>query len=188
MMDKEKFHAHLELILSLLKETKETRKTKPLIETGVERKQLADQFMSRFFELYLALRNDPSLKLDSKYQDFIAQSQYLLRGLRFELNHYVSELEDWLRTTFYDNEWEGIICKGRSAVEGLKEMYQGTSFEEFYEGENPDALILDTEDLDDSLEIQGHKKGYLKEEKIPREIPTSHWWWWSPNEPPNNRE
>ena len=184
-MNKEKFYAHLELILSLLKETEKIKKALPATERGNETERLTNQFMNRFFELYLSLRNNPSLKLDDKYQDFIEQSQYLLRGLTSELNDYISELEDWLRTTFYYNEWERIICKGRSAVEAVKEIYRGTSLEQFYQESSPYALDLDTEDLDDSLEIQGGKRGGLKEEDIPREIPASHWWWWSPDEPPN---
>ena len=186
-MNQEQFHKHLALILRLLKETEAIRKAKPVTETGSEREQITDQFMSRYLELYLLIKNDPDLKLDEKYRDFIAESQYLLKGLTFELNRYVSEIENRLRTTFYYNEWEGIICPGRSAVEAVKEMYQGTAFEEFYEGDNPDALDLNTEDLDLSIEMRAHKEGYLKEDQIPKGIPTSHWWWWSPEEPPNSR-
>ena len=184
-MDKKQFYEHLEVILRFIRKTRAIRKDKPLTETSVERMRLTNQFMSRYFELYLLLRSNPNLKLDPEYKEFIAESQYPLKGLTFELNHYVSEIEDRLRTTFYDNEWADIICLRRSAVEAVKELYRGTAFEEFYEGDNPDALDLNTEDLDDSLEIQGGKRGGLKEEDIPREIPASHWWWWSPDEPPN---
>ena len=184
-MNKEQFYEHLELILRFLQETEQIRESQPVTETGSQRKQLADQFMSRYYYLYRLLRNNPNLRLDLKYKDFIAESQYLLKGLTFELNRYVNKLEDRLRTAFYDNEWAGIICPGRSAVEAVKEMYRGTAFEEFYEGDNPDALDLNTEDLDDDLESFSHKEGYLKENQIPREIPASHWWWWSPNEPPD---
>ena len=184
-MNKDQFYQHLELISRFLNEAKRIRKSKSLTEIGSETEQLIDHSMSKYLRLYLLIRNDPKLKLDSKYKDFIAESQYLLKGLTFELNRYVSEIEDRLRTTFYDNEWEGIICRSRSAVEAVKEMYRGTAFEEFYEGDNPEALDLNTEDLDDDLESFSHKEGYLKEEDIPREIPASHWWWWSPNEPPS---
>ena len=186
-MNQNQLHKYLALILRLLKETEAIRKAKPVTETGSEREQITDQFMSRYLELYLLTRNNPDLKLDEKYRDFIEQSQHLLRGLRFELNRYVSEIESRLRTIFEYNEWEAIICPRRSAVEAVKEMYRGTSFEEFYEGENPEALILDTEDLDDSIEMRAHKEGYLKEDQIPKGIPTSHWWWWSPEEPPISR-
>lgn len=184
-MNKEQFYAHLELILRFVKEAEETKRTKTVDERWEEVARLTDQFMSRYFELYLLLRNDPDLKLNSKYKDFIAESQYLLRGLTSELNRYITKIENRSKTTFYDNEWGGIICPSRSAVEAIKEMYRGTSFEEFYQESSPYALDLDTEDLDDTLEMRAHKEGYLKEEDIPREIPASHWWWWSPNEPPD---
>ena len=184
-MSKEQFYKCLERILIWLEKTKTIRRTKSVDERWEEMKKLTNLFMDGYFELYLLIRNNPDLKLDDKYQEFIEQNQYYLSHLTSELDDYVSRIEDRLRTTFYDNEWEAIICRGRSAIEALKELYCGTSFEEFYEGDNPDALILDTEDLDDDLESFSHKEGYLKEEDIPREIPTSHWWWWSPNEPPN---
>ena len=184
-MHKEQFDKLLKRILDLLEKTIAVLKFKSLKESRSERKIRMINFMSEYLQLYLLLRNEPNLKLTSEYKDFIEQSQYLLKGLVFELDDYVSEIEDRLRTTFYDNEWADIICLRRSAVEAVKEMYRGTAFEEFYEGENPEALILDTEDLDDSLEIQGGKRGGLKEEDIPREIPASHWWWWSPDEPPS---
>ena len=186
-MNQEQFYKHLELILSLMGETKAITISKSPIGEDAERRQLTNQFMSRYFELYLVLRSNPSLKLDKKYENFIEQSQYFLTHLTFELNHYVIEIENRLRTIFEYNEWEAIICQRRSAVEAVKEMYRDTSFEEFYEGENSEALILDTEDLDDSIEMKAHKEGYLKEDQIPKEIPTSHWWWWSPEEPPSSR-
>ena len=184
-MNKEQFYKQLEITLRLIKEVEEITRTEPATETRTERRQLIDYFMYKFFELYLALRNDPSLKLNSKYKDFIIESQYFLRGLGSEIDRYIGEIEDRLRTTFYSNEWKEIICPSRSAIEAVKEIYRGTSFEERYEGDDPESLFLDTEDLDDDLESFSHKEGYLKEEDIPREIPASHWWWWSPNEPPN---
>ena len=184
-MNQDRFYNCLKRILSLLEKTKVILKAKPLNETRSERKHGVKSFMIEYLQLYLLLRNNPDLKLDSKYKDFIEQSQYLLKGLVFELNDYVNETEDRLRTTFYDNEWADIICLRRSAVEAVKEMYRGTAFEEFYEGDDPEALEFDTEDLDDDLESFSHKEGYLKENQIPREIPASHWWWWSPNEPPS---
>ena len=187
-MDKEQFCNHLELILNLLKETKSIRKTKPITETSSERKQVTNQFMSRYLELYLSIKNNLSLKSDEKYQNFIEQSKYFLSHLTSELNRYVVELEKRTNSIYYDNEWETIVCPSRSAIEAVKEIYQDTSFKEFYEGENPEALILDTEDLDDSIEMKAHKEGYLKEDQIPKGIPTSHWWWWSPQLPPANRE
>ena len=184
-MDKKQFYEHLKFILHFIKKAEKITRTKLTVDIGSEPDILTNEFMRRYFELYLLLRNNPNLKLDTKYKDFIAESQYFLKGLITELNHYIGEIEDRLRTTFYDNEWEAIICKRRSAVEAVKELYRGTSFEEIYEGDDPEALEFDTEDLDDSLEIQGGKRGGLKEEDIPREIPASHWWWWSPDEPPN---
>ena len=186
-MSLEKFYEHLEIILRFTKETKAIRKAKPLTETGSERKRLTDQFMTRYFRLYLLIRNNPDLKLDPKYKDFIIESQHLLRSLTSELNRYIGGIENRLRTIFEYNEWEGIICPCRSAVEAVKEMYRGTAFEERYEESNPYALDLDTEDLDDSIEMKAHKEGYLKEDQIPKGIPTSHWWWWSPEEPPSSR-
>ena len=184
-MEKKQFYECLEIILRFLKKTEEITRTKLPTETGAERERLTSQFMSRYFELYLVLRNNPNLKLDSKYKDFIEQSQYLLKGLTFELNRYVSKLEYRTGSIYYDNEWEAIVCTRRSAIEAVKEMYRGTAFEEFYEGDNPEALDLNTEDLDELIEMRGEKEGYLKENQIPREIPASHWWWWSPDEPPN---
>lgn len=183
-MNKEQFYEHLELILRLLKKTRQIKKVETFVDTCTEREQLTSQFMRRYYYLYLLLRNNPSLKLDSSYNSFIAESQDILGYLTFELNRYVSQLEDRTSSTFYNDEWEGIVCRGRSAIEAVKEIYRGTSFEKIYEGSDPEILDLDTEDLDELIEMRAHKEGYLKEEDIPREIPASHWWWWSPNDSP----
>lgn len=164
---------------------KQIRKNQPITETDVERKKLTNLFMAGYFELYLLLRNNPDLKLDSKYKNFIEESQNILGYLTSDLNHYISELEYKTGSTYYGNEWEEIVCLSRSAIEAVKEIYRGTEFEKIYEGDDPEILDLDTEDIDDLIEMRAHKEGYLKEEDIPREIPTSHWWWWSPEEPPS---
>ena len=186
-MSQEQFYDHLEIILHLVKKTEEITRIKTVEESWEEAKRLTDRFMSEYFKLYLMLKDNSNLKLDEKYKNFVEQSQFFLKGLTSELDRYVIGLENRLRSTFYSDEWETVICPGRSAVEAVKEIYRGTSFEEFYEGENSEALILDTEDLDLSIEMRAHKEGYLKEDQIPKEIPTSHWWWWSPEEPPSSR-
>ena len=184
-MDKEQFYTHLELILHDLERTKAMAKANSATETGSKIKLLTEQFMKEYFNIYLLLRNDPDLKLDSRYKDFIEQSQHLLRSLTYKLNNYIRELEDRTGSIFYGNEWKEVVCKGRSAVEAIKEMYRNTAFEEIYEGSDPETLEFDTEELDELIEMRGEKEGYLKENQIPREIPASHWWWWSPNEPPS---
>ena len=184
-MHKEQFYDHLEVILRFIKEIKQINKAETFLETSTEREQLTYQFMRRYFQLYLLLRNNPNLKLDTMYKDFIVKSEDILGYLTSELNRYIWELEDRAGSIFYSNEWEGIICPRRSAIEAVKEMYRGTSFERVYEGDDPEILDLDTEELDELIEMKGEKEGYLKENQIPREIPASHWWWWSPNEPPD---
>lgn len=186
-MNKEQFYKDLELISGLLEKTKTIKKTKTVDERWEEIKRLTARFMSKYLALYLLLKSNPDLKLDPKYKDFIAKSQHFLRSLVFELDDYVTYIENRLSSMFYSDEWETVVCPCRSAVEAVKEMYQGTAFEEFYKGDNPDALDLNTEDLDDSIEMRAHKEGYLKEDQIPKGIPTSHWWWWSPEEPPSSR-
>ena len=184
-MNKEQFYEYLKIILRFLNEIKQIRKYYSGTETYSERKQLTDQFMTKYYYLYKLLRNYPDLKFDSEYKDFIKQSEDILGYLTTDLNRYISELEDRTGSIFYSNEWEGIICPRRSAIEAVKEMYRGTSFERVYEGDDPEILDLDTEELDELIEMKGEKEGYLKENQIPREIPASHWWWWSPNEPPD---
>ena len=180
-MNTEQFQAHLELILNLIQKTEELQETKTITETKVRREQLTNQFMSRILELYLAIKtSSTSSTLSAKYKTYIEKSEYSLRSLISELISYINATEDKLRSTFYDKEWEEIICRRRSAIEALKEMYESTFFAQFY-------YELDTEDLDDSIEMRAHKEGGLKEEQIPKGIPTSHWWWWSPEEPPNDR-
>lgn len=180
-MSKEEFSNHLDSILRLLEKGKGLRLHDKFTEKKIERSQLSDFLMNKIVELYLLGKIYPDYKEDPKYQDFIRNSGSTLRILTSEIVDYIIKIENELRESFYSVEqWKNHICWRRSAVEALKEMYKDTPLKELY-------YELDTEDLDDSIEMRAHKEGGLEEEQIPKGIPTSHWWWWSPQLPPNDR-
>ena len=88
------------------------------------------------------------------------------------LANFITTLGQLDSALYYAEQWENSICWRRSAIEAVKEMYKNTVLKEFY-------YELDTEDLDDSIEMRAYKEGYLKEDQIPKGIPATHWWWWS---------
>jgi len=85
----------------------------------------------------------------------------------------MSKIEQDLQCTFYDDEWVGL-CRERSFIQALKEMYRNTCLEEHLSN-------IDTEDLNDHFRSVGDYEGYLAAEKIPVGIPHSHWWWYPKN-------
>ena len=171
---------HLKIICSLIKEAKEAKKEQTMTENWMRRQQSIERLMDKVLELYLAIKNNSSLILNSQpeFKSYLKESGYNLRGLSSELYRYISATEDIFNLIFDGGEWEKA-CWRRSAIEAVKEMYKGTSFEEFYDE-------LDTEDLDDIMENRCSKEG-VEKDRIPKGIPTSHWWW-SPQLPPANRE
>ena len=171
----------IESALYSLKQAKESKQVKNISEAKIRPSELIDSFMNEILRLYLFIENQPSYKKDIKYQNFIKNSEYILRRLIYQIVKYILQIESEFDSDFYYAEqWKNRVCWKRSAVEALKEMYKGTFLEQFY-------YELDTEDLDDSIEMRAHKEGGLKEDQIPKGIPTSHWWWWSPEEPPSSR-
>ena len=179
-MNKEEFENHLDSTLRLLEKAKELRYSDDSTLVETEQKRLTDFFMDEVTKLYLATKTSSSYK-DAKYREFVRNSAYILNKLSSEIVDYIIKTENEVTGSFYYAEqWENRVCWRRSAIEALKEIYKNTSFEKFY-------YELDTEDLDDSIEMRAHKEGGLKEDQIPKGIPTSHWWWWSPEEPPSSR-
>ena len=180
-MNQTQLEEKLQSIINLLEKVKRIYDRGQITNTNSKRKTIANEYMSKILRLYLAGQSDSSLLNNSEYQEYIQQSSIILKRLIYELNNYIDDIEGELRGSFYyPEQWENSICWRRSAIEALKEMYKNTLLEEFY-------YELDTEDLDDSIEMKAHKEGGLKEDQIPKGIPTSHWWWWSPEEPPISR-
>lgn len=167
-MDRQLLYEKLDRLLDTLKVVREQYKT---IDTWAKTRQ----FMDGIIDVYLALKADPSIAEDPKFQDYIQQSAINLTRFTNYINNFMVEMEQTLNSTFYNDEWVGI-CWQRSAIEAIKEMYQNTPLEEHFSD-------LDTEDLDESIQAKGENEGYIPEEQIPTAIPPSHWWWWYPETP-----
>ncbi|MBD2500374.1 hypothetical protein [Anabaena azotica] len=167
-MDRKILYEKLDGLLNILKVVKEEYET---IDTWANTRQ----FMDRLIDIYLALKTEPSIAQDAKFQDYLHESATELIWFTNYINNFMVEMEQTLNSTFYNDEWVGI-CWQRSAIEAIKEIYQNTCLEEYF-------TELDTEDLDECIAAKGEKEGYLTEQQIPSAIPSSHWWWWYPKTP-----
>ena len=172
-MDQETLYQELKHLLTLLKRI---LKKDNLLEASHDTRF----FMNHTIDLYIALKANTFIERDPKFQDYIQRSARKLSGITFNINYFILQIDHTLSSTFYDDEWIGV-CWQRSAVEAIKEMYQNTIFEVYFED-------LDTEDVDEGMESRGQREGYLSTEEIPLGIPTSHWWWWYPEKPPETRD
>ena len=171
-MNQETLYQTIDRIFRLLKALREQDKT---IDTWAETRQLMDDTV----DIYIALKTNPSIEEDTKFQDYIRESAIELTSRTDDIYGFIIKMEQDLCYPFYSNEWDGI-CWRRSAVEAIKEMYQNTCLEEYFDD-------LDTEEVDDFIKEKGKHEGYIPESEIPIGIPSSHWWWWYP-EIPTTRE
>ena len=171
-MNQETLYQTIDRIFCTLKVLREQYKT---IDTWAETRQLMDDTV----DIYIALKTNPSIEEDTKFQDYIRKSAIELTSCTDYIYDFIVDMEQTLDSTFYSNEWDGI-CWQRSAVEAIKEMYQNTCLEEHFDD-------LDTEEVDDFIKEKGKHEGYIPESEIPIGIPSSHWWWWYP-EIPTTRE
>jgi hypothetical protein len=137
--------------------------------------QSMSYFMRKYLDLYLALKQEPMLFKNIKYQDYLNESSILLIGITFDIHRFIREIGYTLESTFYDDEWLGI-CRRRSGIEALEEMYANTCFAEY-------LPKFKDEDLDYMIQGKGRYEGYLSDEEIPIGIPQFHWWWWYPEQP-----
>ena len=165
-MNQETLYQKIERLFCTLKALREQYKT---IDTWAETRQ----FMDDIVDIYIALKTNPSIEEDTKFQDYIRESAIELTSCTDYIYDFIFKMEQDLCYTFYSNEWIGI-CWRRSAVEAIKEMYQNTCFEEHF-------TDLDTEEIDDHIKAKGEYEGYIPQAQIPIGIPSSHWWWWYPN-------
>ena len=171
-MNQETLYQTIDRVFCTLKVLREQYKT---IDTWAETRQLMDDTV----DIYMALKTNPSIEEDTKFQDYIRKSAIELTSCTDYIYYFIIQMEQTLDSTFYSNEWDGI-CWQRSAVEAIKEMYQNTCLEEHFDD-------LDTEEVDDFIKQKGEYEGYIPQAQIPIGIPSSHWWWWYP-EIPTTRE
>ncbi len=167
-MQPELFQDRVNLLLSWLNELRQTHES-------VDRRSKIRNFMTGTLDLYLARKENPSLGETPEFRRYLDESAAQLTWLGLDITHFISKTEKILEDTFYADEWI-TVCRNRSAIEALKELYQDTNFGEHFDS-------LDTEDLDDQIQNVGSREGYLSENKIPAGIPHSHWWWWYPETP-----
>lgn len=153
---------------------------------NIERRTGVRAFMDGLLNLYLALKADPSIETEPQFQNYLRESADLLTRITFGIGIFISEINQALREPFYSDEWFGI-CRNRSAVEALRELYQNTNLGEHLSVE-PDLSDLDTRDLDGEIRLKGEKEGFPSQEQIPAGIPSSHWWWWLPYVPPSDSQ
>jgi hypothetical protein len=173
-MDKQILHNEWEKILYFLKELYPDDKN--FVSEPIEQSHTIRNLMMRMLELYRHLKNDSSIRETLEFQEDFKESIPLLNWAvgSGQIFDFISDTEDILSSVFYDNEWEGV-CRRRSAIEALKEMYGNTQVAQHFSE-------LDTEDLDLYIKGKGEMEGGV--EKIPDGIPPSHWWWWYPDPPP----
>jgi hypothetical protein len=150
---------------------------------NIERRTEVRAFMDGLLNLYLALKADLSIEVEPQFQNYLRESADLLTWITFDIGIFISEINQALRELFYSDEWFGI-CRNRSAVEALRELYQNTNLGEHLSVE-PNLSDLDTRDLDGEIRLKG-EEGFLSQEQIPAGIPSSHWWWWLPYVPPSD--
>jgi len=145
-------------------------------ETVTERVDLTESFMSQLFDLGLALGRDPQDRSSPEFERFLQESAALLPRAVGDLCLYVVRTENLFYGTWEYDEWKQV-CRRRSTLEFLWELYRETEFSEWFEQ-------IELEDLDNLLEERGKREGYLPVEDIPEGVPRAHWWWWHPEEPP----
>jgi hypothetical protein len=170
---KELFHQRLQVCSERMYKVSEAKDWQ-------EVNRYASIFMDSFFELYLILQCYPSLKESSEYQDFIRSSIPFLWQMSNGITHFQMDLhESLIPHEYYDADWS-IVCPARSALEGLKEIYEGVyapeveyyfDLKSYFTSED-----FDCEELDG--EMQCRIFPWATEDGIPIGIPRSHWWWW----------
>jgi hypothetical protein len=141
-----------------------------------ERKKLFKSFLFNTLDTYLFLKREPLLKSESIFKQYLEQTSISLSGnIYFLLTPVFRDLNNILNTGFQSNEWTRI-CQNRSAIEALREMYQGTLLKEYLEED--DEITIGLRDLDERIRQRGQVDAYMPAEQIPNGIPKSHWWWW----------
>ncbi len=136
-----------------------------------------DVFMDCILVIGQALERQPQLSESEPVGSFLKETEAHLDRLLLVVNLFVVQTTNILTSSWESEEWIEV-CKRRSAIEFLRQLFSISETEEF----------LDTEEVDELLRTRGRDEGYLKESLIPEGIPPSHWWWWYPRSPPAVRQ
>ncbi len=127
-------------------------------------------FTEVFYELYVLKQNGLQEEDEKAMVHFLETSAPKLQTILSYLDLKISsQIEKMVSAVFYEKEWLSI-CKLRSTIEALKELYRSYLPVEEY-------LPLD-EELDERIRERGTIEGFVEPRITPSNFPDSHWWWW----------
>jgi hypothetical protein len=134
-------------------------------------------FMYRLVDLGVALAGDPGRRESREVSAFIDETApHLVRGFDslglFAMEIRARSQNDWSADP---HRWEEL-CRRRSAVEFLCELYRETALAELL----PE---IDNAWLDEIMRETGVARGHFSREDVPAGMPPTHWWWWLPAAP-----
>jgi hypothetical protein len=137
-----------------------------------QRKHETDAFLYNIFDLGRALNLKAEARESPDVREFLNASATILPEFTGEFELYMGATEDRLIGAWEGGEWE-LVCRRRSSLEFLVELYRNTDYEEYLHR-------FGCADLDERLRQRGLEEGYLDPSRIPEGIPRSHWWYWYP--------
>jgi hypothetical protein len=168
------FHTQINLCMELLHKYVETES-----EDKEGKSSLTSLFLRALLKLYIIIQQNPTLKVNFAYQDFLQSSAPLVARMQDHIIRFQMGIGNLLPNDPYYDPWPEV-CWRRSAYQAFLETYQftlGTDIQEKYIDLSMEDF--DPEDIDDWVEGYIMRDGgTVDEDKVPVGIPRSHWWWW----------
>lgn len=134
----------------------------------------ADAFVERLYDVGRALEAHPELREGDEWRRFRDATAPRLVANAGGVSRYAHALDARLHETFeLPDDWL-IVCRRRSALAFVGELYGGTDLDEW-------RSDIEPPDLDETLRYRCKTDGYVAPGDVPEGIPRSHWWWRCPN-------
>lgn len=135
--------------------------------------------MSVAYQLGKVVSASPELLSERAVQRFLGETAAVINEQNVDLSFYQLPVLHRFEGIWESNEWEQL-CVTRSGIQFFVDLFRETALAD-------DVAAINASDIDELIRKRGNDEGYLPDEKIPPEIPLSHWWWWYPK-PPRRRQ
>lgn len=142
-------------------------------EDSQSRERMLDSFLMANYQVGLQININENYRKSPEFDDYVELMVETLKPNRHWVKLFVTKLENIFAVGFQHDEWEQA-CIGRSALEFLCEISEGTALES-------SIFSIDFSPLEERMMEVGEREGFANTDKIPGGIPESHWWWWYPN-------